>query len=315
MAITFRPGLLPNDWRKRRIYLSPHIDAATVLAAPPAADWDTKVSAWEMLGNDTAGDCDPVAQDHSVMAWTANAGTPVVPTTADALRAYSEITGYDPSKTQPDGSNPTDNGTVMQDGLDYWRKTGMPVGAGRHQILAFAQVDHTSPLEMRAAVALFGEILLGVQIPQSAMDQTEAGQPWDYVPGSPILGGHAICCGRYDANAGTWTVITWGQEQIVTEAFMTQFLGEAWVAVSQEWFEANGNTPSGLNLATLGQDFTALTGQPAPWAGQKPPAPTPPSPHHHRHNWFGEVLGEWLTDVEASDPTLAVLAERLKDLL
>jgi hypothetical protein len=275
VTLTFRGGRLPNDPAKPRLMLGRYLTGAALPAAPQRVNWDVKVSAFGMLGNDSWGDCHWAASSHTLQTLTANAGTEIAPTTADTLKAYAEATGFN-QHAGPPGSNPTDQGTVMQDGLDYWRKTGLPVGAARHKIVAFAQVDHRNTSELEQAIALFGEILLGIQFPAAAMDQFNAGQPWDVVKGSPIEGGHAICTARYDANSRTpWTVVTWGKEQPVTQAFMDAYLEEAWAVVSQEWVSATGLTPSGLNLQTFGEDFATLTGEPNPFPGSNPPEPPP----------------------------------------
>lgn len=278
MSITFRGGRLPNDPAKPRLKLG-HFLTAAAYQPPAAANWDRKVSAFGMLGNDSWGDCALAAQSHSLQTWTANAGTELVPTEADTLRAYSEVTGFNPHAGPP-GQNPTDQGTVMQDALNWWRKTGMPVttptGIARHRIYAFAEVDHRSPAEVEAAVALFGEILLGIDFPASAMDAFNADEPWDvWEDDGGIEGGHAICAARYAAASRRWWVVTWGREQEVTQAFLDKYLEEAWVAVAPEWIAANGTTPSGLDLASLGEEFTRLTKDPAPWAGNTPPEPPP----------------------------------------
>jgi hypothetical protein len=267
VTVTFRGGRLPNDPAKPRLKLG-HFLTATAYSPPPAANWDGKVSAFDVLGNDAVGDCALAAQSHALQTWTANAGTEVTPTTEDTLRAYSEVTGYDPADPS------TDQGTVMQDALAYWRRTGMPIGGTRHKILAFAEVDHRNPVELDAAIALFGEVLLGLSFPASAMDAFNQNEPWDvWEDDGGIEGGHAVCSARYDTYTGTWRVITWGREQEATAAFFSKYLDEAWCAISPEWIAANGTTPSGLDLASLGEEFTRLTGDPAPWAGNIPPEP------------------------------------------
>ncbi len=268
MPITFRPGRRPPDWTRDRLILGPHLDIEAILNAPPAANWDTRAGTFGMLLNDQLGDCGEAAALHAAQAITSAAGSPVVPSDNDALLAYEKVAGYVP------GNPNTDQGTVLQDLFDYWRKTGLSIGGKVHQIYAFASVDITSPLEMQAAVALFGSVIFGVNLPQSAEDAFNRNQVWDYVPGSPILGGHAIDVQRYDQSL--WYPVTWGAEWEATPAFVGAYLEEAWVPILPEWVEANGSTPSGLNLTSLGADFTALTGQPAPWAVG--PTPVPPSP-------------------------------------
>jgi hypothetical protein len=278
VTITFRGGRLPNDPAKPRLKLG-HFLTAVSYQLPTAVDWDRKVSAFGILGNGDWGDCALAAQSHALQTWTANAGTELVPLEVDTLRAYSEVTGFNPNAGPP-GRNPTDQGTVMQEGLDYWRRVGMPVttaaSVARHKIHAFAEVDHRNPAELEAAVALFGEVLLGIEFPVAAMDAFNNGEPWDeWEDDGGIEGGHAICSARYDTDTDKWWVITWGREQEVTQAFLDKYLDEAWVAVAPEWIAANGSTPSGLDLAGLGAEFTRLTGETAPWATDTPPEPRP----------------------------------------
>jgi hypothetical protein len=260
---TFRPGVLPNDPAKPRLRLGPRLTGTPT--PPAAANWDRPVKAWPMYANDQYGDCVWAMIGHTIQTWTANASTEVDVPVEALLKGYADVTGF-----RPDDPS-TDQGTVMQDAFSYWRKSGV---AG-HKILAFAEVDHRSLVELESAVALFGEVLLAIDLPDSAMGQFDAGQPWDVVYGAQSEGGHAICSARYDTGnkSAPWTVITWGREQPVTTRFLSKYLREAWIAVAPEWVAANGTTPSGLDLHGLGEDFAQLTGQPNPFVN--PPEPPP----------------------------------------
>jgi hypothetical protein len=273
MAITFRPGLLPPDPSKRRLHLAPYLQPRRLPEPPSSLDWDHAVSAYGVLANDRWGDCAWAAPLHAIQRWTANASAEVVPSDSDAVNAYAEGTGFDPDAGPP-GDNPTDRGSVMQDVLSYWRRTGILIGSERHRILAFAQVNHRDQMELRTAAALFGDVQLGFDLPDSAVEQTNAGQPWDVVAGARVAGGHAVCSGRYYGSR--WWVVSWGVEQEVTSDFMACYLSEAWVAISPEWVRANGTTPSGLDIAALGHDFSVLTGDPAPFPPAEPPSAPPP---------------------------------------
>jgi hypothetical protein len=296
--ITFRGGLRPNDPSKPRLLLARALTGGPVPAPPATEDWDTKVSSFGMLGNDSWGDCDEAMKLHALQTWTANAGTELVPTEQDALTAYSEITGFDP-KAGPPGENPTDQGTVMQDALNFWRTKGLLVGGQRHQIVAFAQVNHTNLQEMRDAVALFGELLVGLAFPDSAMEQFNAGEAWDVVPGAPKpTEGHAVCSARYDAATGDWWFITWGREQRATAAFVRKYVSEAWVAVSQEWLDKTGQTPTGLHWPTLQGDFALLTGETLP---DLPPAPIPTPVPQPTLDDAGHQLAAWLLSHEGQE--------------
>jgi hypothetical protein len=241
---------------------------------PPASiNWDLNVKYWPMYGNADWGDCVFAMIGHAIQVLTANAGTEVRVSDDDVLKGYSDVTGFN-KNAGPPGNNPTDQGTVIQDALNYWRKTGV----GGHKILAFAEVDHTSETQMQQAAALFGVVLLGISFPASAGKQFDAGVPWDVAAyDGGIEGGHAILGARYDQAKKQWYWITWGKEQPTTFAFISKYLEEAWVVASQEWVDATGSSPSGLDLAALNAAFTQLTGEPGPFQTETNP-PQPPEP-------------------------------------
>ena len=160
-----------------RVKLSDHLSVAALPPTPAVVDYASKVRMWPMYLNDQLGDCTCAGIAHAVQAWTAYAkGLVTLPNSA-VLNLYERM-GYVP------GNPATDQGAVEQDVLAEVHRNGI----GGHKILAYAQVDHEDPYEMKAALNLFGSLYLGAQMPQSAMDQTNAGQPWSLVPGSPDRG-------------------------------------------------------------------------------------------------------------------------------
>jgi len=178
------------------------------------------------------------------------------------LDKYAALSGYNPVT----GAN--DTGLVVQNVLNDWVK----VGIDGHKALAFAQVDLANRREVLAAIAIFGWVYLGINFPDSAMDQFNAGKPWDVVRGATMEGGHAIPAGAYDTTHRS--VVTWGRAQLMTPAFWAEFVEECWVVVTPEWLSAAGSTPTGLDLHGLGEDFASLTGRPNPFPDAKP-APVP----------------------------------------
>jgi hypothetical protein len=155
----------------------------------------------------------------------------------DVIAFYSGSTGYDPADPS------TDQGGVMQDVMAYWRREGI---AG-HRIAAFFELDPHDLDEVRAALYLFGGVNLGIALPQSALDQIDAGQPWDATSRhARIVGGHDVWLVEMDAD-GNGTVVTWGQLQKFTRAFWDRYIarngGEAWAACSLEWIADDGISP------------------------------------------------------------------------
>ena len=257
--IVFRGGRLPADPTKPRLRLR----LAAVSAAPASADWLSQVPSYPMYLNDRIGDCTCAAAGHMEQAWTAAASSEVTVPDSAVLKLYELASGYDPAT----GAN--DDGAVMQDVLGLWRKSGL----GGHKILGFAQIDHLDHAQVKAAIAAFGTVYVGVNFPQSAMDQFDAGREWTVVASSPIEGGHAGNVGAYDS--GTYTCVTWGEQQKLSSQWWAAYVEEAWVVVTQEWIEANGNTPAGEAMADLGEQFTQLTGEPNPFPVSPSPSPGP----------------------------------------
>jgi hypothetical protein len=260
--VQFHGGRKPNNPNRPRLYLKSFLKAG---ATPPASVDFTKLPNIGMLGNDQYGDCVFAANGHIVEQQTYEGqGTEVTVSTAQALAEYSKVTGFNPNDPN------TDQGAEVQQGLDDLRKSGL----NGHKIAAFAQVDVTNMNEVKLAVAEFGAVDIGFNFPDSAMDQFNNGQPWDVVKGSPLDGGHCVVVVGYDSNY--LLVYTWGAVQKMTYAFWTKYVEEAWALVDQDAFNAtSGKTFTGVDLATFGAQFAALTGQPNPF----PDAPTPtPSP-------------------------------------
>jgi len=258
------------EHERPRLKLAAFLRTGALPPTPPVVDYVSKVGEWPMYANDEIGDCTTAAAGHMIEAWTAyGQGRTVQVTEADVIAAYSAVSGYDPRDPS------TDQGAVMQDVLDYWRRTGI----GGHRILAFAELDVTDLEQVRAALYLFGHVYVGVDFPQSAMDQFDAGRPWDVVRRSPILGGHAVDLG-YAADGRNYACVTWGAVQELTPRWWSAYVEEAWVVASPEWVSATGGTPPGLDVAALGAAFEALTGEPSPFPAPVPdPTPTPqPTP-------------------------------------
>lgn len=261
--IQFHHGVVKNDSRKARLYFRMFSKAGAI--APPNVDYSQFPSPG-MLGNDMYGDCVEAGNGHIVMQQTfTGQGTEYMVTTSQVLDEYSRITGFNPNDPN------TDQGTMIQDGLNDLRKTGF----GSHKISAFAQLDTANMNDVKLAVAEFGAVSIGFSFPASAMDQFNAGKPWTVVSGSPIDGGHCVIVMGYDPN---WIyVITWGAVQKMSYGFWNKYVDEAWAVISQDWVNRiTGVDVEGVDLHAFGAQFAALTGQPNPFPAPAPtPAPTP----------------------------------------
>ena len=259
-----RLGRLPEDRSKPRLALAPHLLAAI---PPASADWYSRVRAWGELGNTLWGCCVFSGNGHIIEQQTAlGEASETIVTDTETLAEYSAVTGFNPDAGPP-GSNPTDQGAQIQDGLADLRKNGL---AGQ-KIAAFARVNQGDPTEVKTALAELGAVSLGVNLPQSAMDQFDAGQPWTVSGDATILGGHCIIAVGYDAEYVY--IVSWGKVVPATWEWLAAYSEEAWAVISAMWAGENSKDPEGVDLQGLGQEFAALTGDPNPFPAA--PAPDP----------------------------------------
>jgi hypothetical protein len=223
-------------------------DYRTGLAtAPPDAHWGHGLT-FAMLGNAQYGDCVEAGYAHQVQIWGDRAGTPFVPTDAEALGAYTAITGFNPSVPS------SDQGTDILTALGYWKSTGL----GSQKITAYATVNPQDRAQVSESVAWYGGTYIGVQLPKSA--QSQVGSEWSVTTGPDAAagswGGHCVPICGYDADR-LWCV-TWGAIQAMTWEFLTTYCDEAYVMLAAEWVAASGEAPSKLAWGQLMADLANL---------------------------------------------------------
>jgi hypothetical protein len=227
------------------------IERYTAALPPPPTQcyFQQKVKDWGAMLNDSIGCCTISAAGHMIEQWSTYAGNPMTPVDSQILTAYEEIGGYVP------GDPSTDNGCVMLDVLNTWRKTGI---AGR-KIMAYATVfpDRRGVGE---SVSLFGNCYLGIQLPLSAQNQNSGWYIDDSDPQAAVAGswgGHCVPIVGYSP-AGV-TVVTWGQLLNASWNFLARYADEAYAVLSQDWIESSGLDPTGFPLATLEADLAKVT--------------------------------------------------------
>jgi hypothetical protein len=241
------------SWTHPRLVVDNYIDFGTVLPTPtPQVDRQSKVPSWPMYLNDQIGDCTEACKAHIIEAWSAyGLGTEIEVSDNQVLKWYERDGGYVP------GDPSTDNGCVIQDVLSNWQKDDSAVCP----ITEFAELKNFYYAHnLKEALYLFGTVYLGINVPQSAMDQFNAGEPWTYVGDNNIIGGHAIPLQEVYAPGvnDMYTVITWGQKQRMSRSFVWNYVEEAWVMISPDWFNSSGVDTDGFNLAQLQADFAQV---------------------------------------------------------
>ena len=199
------PGLYGRKPPKRApaLQLARYLTGA-VPAHPAFADYLSRLSGWRMLGNDWTGIVSPLLEQHP-QAGHRGAEHGELPPLAEVLAFY---------ETQNPGY-PPDDGMDIQTALEDLVKAGGPDGV---KAVGFAKVDYTDPAEVQAAIAIFGSIWTGINVQDAQQTQFNAGQPWDYVAGSPVDGGHSVIVGGYGQPrpgplGGDEDFITWSRRR------------------------------------------------------------------------------------------------------
>jgi hypothetical protein len=266
--------------RKQPRVAAPAIPLGDVLtgvvpAHPLAQDNLANIEAWKMLGNDRAGDCVSVtwANDRRLVS-TLLAGQESYPTQDMVWQVYrTQNKDFDPNgdeQTNGPGSN-ADQGMFIQELLNYLVKNGGPDGV---KPLAFAKVNHHDLDQVRAALAIFGSLWVGVTVTNANEQQFARSRPWDYVSGSPELGGHAIMAAGYTGQAARDVrFVTWATETEFTDNFWTHQVDEAWAVI---WPEHAGTRQfsEAVDKVALQIAYKSLTGRDL----VLPDTPAPPAP-------------------------------------
>jgi hypothetical protein len=197
---------------------------------------------------DGVGDCTIAEKAHGFGAQSfLVTGTVALFPNSEIISAYSAVSGYN-VKTGAD-----DNGASLEDVCTYMTKTGMTDTLGvRHTIAAWATLDDPTDLAMlKRVLYTFGTVTLAFNLPQSAEDAFP--NPWVYVPGSPVLGGHAVPL-QY-SNSGELDgeqLVSWAQYVKTNNAFMNHYCVQAVAYASSTWVAKNGTNPiNGIALPDL----------------------------------------------------------------
>lgn len=260
-----KKGLIPHDPARFAPRLEDYVRGPLRVSGLPPANGDidrcSLISDWGMQGNADWGDCVEAMLIHADEAMNTYAGHPVRYAPGYGVTLYSAITGFDPNAGPP-GNNPTDNGTDIQTALEFWKNTGLTDASGTvHKLAGYAKFGNPADEVLLGQVLdTFGCVLAGVSLQQAQEDQFSAGQPWDYIPGDPFIGGHGIPLQRRAVGGtGILNYVTWGSVTRATRRFQYfcagQGNGEAWAVVTQDWLAANGDSISGLDLQQLLSDL------------------------------------------------------------
>jgi hypothetical protein len=228
----------------------PNIKAPTVTAYSPKA----AASLHNIYGNDVLGDCVIAGGFHVRGIASFNSGKGVLFSQDDVIKDYGAIGGYDPSQTQPDGSNPTDQGCDENTALSYWQKTGFPDGV---KLVGSIAVDPTNIEEVRLAMYLFENLYFGVELPDAWVNPMPASRNFVWrKEGAPDQNnGHCfIAC---DLSPDGVKIDTWGMTGWLTNDALAYYAsadqgGQLFALLTPDIVSrVTQKSPAGFNIATL----------------------------------------------------------------
>lgn len=201
----------------------------------------------QFLGNDVIGCCTTAMHGHFVnyMSWLSG-GDPKLVNAQDTLDMYEWVSSWNGVR----GSR-SDIGAYTFTTYDYMIKYGMK-GVSYTTMTPIIIVDWA----VKVCVYDFLAVGFGLFLPLSAYTQWGAGQPWSFVPGSPIVGGHAILAIGFD-NDYVYCV-TWGKVIPVTWEFFRVYVFEAYVASTL--FQLNTSLWKNYNFKDLNAQWQFTVG-------------------------------------------------------
>ena len=234
----------------RDFLMAKYVDMNKFPPLPSQFGHEGKVAQWGMLGNDQVGDCTIAGAEHETMLLTALSTLGQAQfNDACAISDYSTATGYDPA--QPN----TDQGADMHDIMKFRRQTGViDIKGNRHKIAGYVWLEPGNVQHLLMATYLFGVVGVGIQFPDSAMDQFNSSQPWTPVGGAQIQGGHYIPCVACRSNP---LIVTWGKLHPMTPSFYEKYNDESIALISTEFLHGQ-TSPEGFSASDLITDLGLL---------------------------------------------------------
>jgi hypothetical protein len=187
---------------------------------PPSYDADTKVPVPiadnPMFANDQYGDCVMAARAHQTRRFEDLEQSQLLNITEqEVIDEYMRETGGQ------------DSGLVMSRSFKAWKNRGWQAAGRSYRIYAYSRLRVGWVSQIHQGMAADLGIQIGFTVTQEAMDQFDAGQPWELTTNqSQELGGHCVYCVAYEP--GWITVVTWGKRQKMSEEFFRKYTDEAW---------------------------------------------------------------------------------------
>lgn len=242
------------------------VDFLTSIPTHPIADPPPDI-AWPMDLNDQVGDCVVAGIDHTLQVVHASLGVPYTNMNdAQLIDFYrTQNPGFNLNDPDHGPGSSDDGGMVVQWALTEAVRRGM--------LLGFAAVDPKNEEQVKAATYLGLGVVTGEDLQVAQQHQTT----WDYVPGSPSWGGHCTTWVGYRGTPDTDVTVSWGKAVDMTQAFVSNRVGEAWFVITQAHVD-HPNFRNHFDLQAFADAYSQITGKAFPVPVPPRPVPPPPAP-------------------------------------
>lgn len=205
------------------------------------------------------GDCGEAAFANKVEEDAGNTGA-AVPKISDmmSVKWYMTVSVAQGGPVYDPQTGANDNGSDLQTVLNIAKTDGFPDDAGTaHGILDDFTLEPGNWEHMLEVAYLMESVYPGFQLQQAQEDQYSASKTpvWDYVAGSPIIGGHcALIVGK--------ALISWMLRIGYTQNFVQKLMDEGYGILSPAMFKkVTGKDAEGYNQADAEQFFSILAAQ------------------------------------------------------
>jgi hypothetical protein len=137
-----RLGKKPVKYDSRTLRFAKYLVPSKLPPLPSKLDHYSQITNWPIDGNDTKGDCVLAACAHQIQQWTKYAtGVENAPSESQVVALYNQMSPYD-------------DGLVILDTLNIWRKTGL----WNHKIDAYARLDIGHLEQAKWGILIFGAV-------------------------------------------------------------------------------------------------------------------------------------------------------------
>lgn len=205
-------------------------------------------------GNCTIADC-----CHTIMEACKNAGVSIPMFTIEtAVLAYMARTKAANGEAYNPVNNTGDTGLNIQDVIEWLLKEGILDASGVSHKLLYALGLGAGNVQHLWEMAFFTEkVKLGLILCEAQMQQFDAGpQPtWDYVAGSPEIGGHDTPV------VGKLGLLSWGDDVYYTPRFIEKQSDEAYGVLHPEQFPNGGKDLEGYDDGDIEKIMVGIASQ------------------------------------------------------